>query len=169
MTTKMERDSPTISPLLAGCASAGFTTLLFQVIFCSPLLYVVEMHLNLARFKHSMFFLQPLDLLKTRMQERQGLKMWPEVITFYLFPFVSVLIPFCTKVRAIVGESGVSGLWAGVTPSLWRTVPGVGIYFLIFHKVGGCQVTRTTFSSFLDARRQEASRLQPPRHWWLEG
>ena len=74
------------------------------------------------------------------MQERQGLKMWPEVITFYLFPFVSVLIPFLTKVRAIVRESGVAGLWAGVTPSLWRTVPGVGIYFLIFHKVGWCQV-----------------------------
>ena len=132
MTTKMERDSPTISPLLAGCASAGFTTLLFQVIFCSPLLFVVEMQPN---SNTACFSLQPLDLLKTRVQERQGLKMWPEVITFYLFPLVSVLILLLTKVRAIVRESGVSGLWAGVTPSLWRTVPGVGIYFLIFHKV----------------------------------
>lgn len=86
-----------ISPLLAGCASAGVTTLLFQ----------------------------PLDLLKTRVQERGGLRVWPEV-------------------RAIIRESGVTGLWAGVTPSLWRTVPGVGIYFLLFHKAAGGKTLGTT-------------------------
>ena len=41
-------------------------------------------------------------------------------------------------------EGGVTGLWAGVTPSLWRTVPGVGIYFLLFHKAAGGKTLGTT-------------------------
>ena len=54
----------------------------------------------------------------------------------------NVFIPM--QVRAIVRESGVTGLWAGVTPSLWRTVPGVGIYFLLFHKAAGGKTLGTS-------------------------
>ena len=64
--------SPEVSPLVAGCASAGLTTLL----------------------------LQPLDLVKTRLQEDRGARV-------------------ATEVRAIVAEGGVRALWTGVTPSLW--------------------------------------------------
>ena len=28
---------------------------------------------------------------------------------------------------------GISGFWTGVTPSLWRTVPGIGLYFSCYH------------------------------------
>ena len=82
--------SPEVSPLVAGCASAGLTTLL----------------------------LQPLDLVKTRLQEDRGARV-------------------ATEVRAIVAEGGVRALWTGVTPSLWRTVPGVGLYFWLYHRLAG--------------------------------
>ena len=82
--------SPEVSPLVAGCASAGLTTLL----------------------------LQPLDLVKTRLQEDRGARV-------------------ATVVRAIVAEGGVRALWTGVTPSLWRTVPGVGLYFWLYHQLAG--------------------------------
>lgn len=62
----------------------------------------------------STLLLQPLDLVKTRLQQSKN----PRIIE---------------EVRVIVRENGVWGLWKGVTPSLWRTVPGVGLYFTVYH------------------------------------
>jgi len=54
--------------------------------------------------------LQPLELIKTRIQNSPKSTI-PE------------------EFRQVVRSNGIWGLWHGVTPSLWRTVPGMGIYF----------------------------------------
>ena len=36
-----------------------------------------------------------------------------------------------------MSTGGMRSLWVGVTPSLWRTVPGVGLYFTVFHGLAG--------------------------------
>jgi solute carrier family 25 protein 38 len=57
------------------------------------------------------FLLQPLDVVKTRAQVGTGHpKYWP-------------------LVRAIYAQHGLRGFWHGLTASLYRTVPGVGLYF----------------------------------------
>ena len=38
-------------------------------------------------------------------------------------------------VAEVVREERVRGLWRGVTPSVVRTVPGVGLYFSVLHTV----------------------------------
>ena len=58
--------------------------------------------------------LQPLDLIKTRIQQS---------------PHSSVL----AQARLVARSEGPLGFWTGVTPSLWRTVPGVGLYFTSVH------------------------------------
>lgn len=56
--------------------------------------------------------LQPLETLKTRRQ-----------VTPSPQPSYAALA------RRIIAERGPQGLWAGLTPALLRTVPGVGLYF----------------------------------------
>jgi len=66
----------------------------------------------------STLLFQPLDVVKTRLQVSgaggAGTRMSGEL-------------------RAIAGTQGLSGLWAGLRPSLYRTVPGVGLYFSSMH------------------------------------
>lgn len=62
----------------------------------------------------STVILQPLDLIKTRIQSsREG--------------------HYKPKILLVIGNvyhtGGILGFWKGVTPSLARTVPGVGLYF----------------------------------------
>ena len=69
MTTKME-----ISPLLAGCASAGFTTLLFQVIFLSSTLCIRNAtQFNLIQTQHVFLAAtrstEDKDARKTRLED----------------------------------------------------------------------------------------------------
>ena len=58
--------------------------------------------------------LQPLDLIKTRIQQSPHSSVWAQT-------------------RLVARSEGPLGLWTGVTPSLWRTVPGVGLYFTSVH------------------------------------
>eukprot|EP00090_Calanus_glacialis_P039040 TRINITY_DN67998_c0_g1_i1.p1 TRINITY_DN67998_c0_g1~~TRINITY_DN67998_c0_g1_i1.p1 ORF type:complete len:309 (-),score=98.17 TRINITY_DN67998_c0_g1_i1:75-1001(-) len=62
----------------------------------------------------STILLQPLDLIKTRLQQSPNSRIW-------------------TEVKHVVKVEGFSGFWTGVTPSLWRTVPGIGLYFSCYH------------------------------------
>jgi solute carrier family 25 protein 38 len=81
--------NPVIKSFLAGSASGTFSTLFFQ----------------------------PLDLVKTRLQQNLS----------HQQPRVGGAFSIA---RAVVGsERGVLALWTGFVPSITRTVPGVGIYF----------------------------------------
>merc|ERR1712088_1055267 len=39
----------------------------------------------------------------------------------------------CGEANAVMTGEGLRGLWRGVLPSLYRTVPGVGLYFSSMH------------------------------------
>merc|ERR1719436_2112606 len=39
----------------------------------------------------------------------------------------------CGEATAVMTAEGLRGLWRGVLPSLYRTVPGVGLYFSSMH------------------------------------
>ena len=61
--------------------------------------------------------LQPLDVIKTRMQRREvggGFSKRNSI------PFI---------VQRVVRHEGVAALWSGLVPTLYRTIPGVGLYF----------------------------------------
>ena len=62
----------------------------------------------------SSVLLQPFDLIKTRVQQ---------------CPSSS----FLQAARNIARTEGVLGFWTGVTPSLWRMVPGIGLHFACYH------------------------------------
>jgi len=62
----------------------------------------------------STVLLQPLDLLKTKIQSGGGGSMF-------------------SVTKAVVSQERLGGLWRGLVPSLARTVPGVGIYFASLH------------------------------------
>jgi len=64
----------------------------------------------------STVFLQPFDLLKTRMQQGDGIQMQRN----------TQLILGTT--REILRSEGLRGLWRGTIPSLIRNVPGVALY-----------------------------------------
>ncbi|GBE79071.1 Solute carrier family 25 member 38 homolog [Sparassis crispa] len=61
--------------------------------------------------------LQPLDLLKTRMQQVDG--------TFPRSHNAMIL----ETAREIFRTEGLRGLWRGTTPTLLRNIPGVALYF----------------------------------------
>ena len=61
----------------------------------------------------STILLQPLDLIKTRLQQAPHTGLY-------------------SVTRNIVRDEGVRAFWTGVTPSLWRTVPGVGLHFSFY-------------------------------------
>ena len=62
----------------------------------------------------STLLFQPLDLVKTRVQQTSGLSV-------------------ARVVEAVLQRDSVRGLWRGLVPSMARTVPGVGIYFSAMH------------------------------------
>jgi len=80
--------SPMVKSFLAGSLSGTCSTLLFQ----------------------------PLDLIKTKIQQVGGSKRSMLDVT-----------------RGVVACEKMPGLWRGVGPSLVKTVPGVGIYFSCMH------------------------------------
>ena len=62
----------------------------------------------------STVLLQPFDLIKTRIQQSPHSSVWAQT-------------------RLVAQTEGPLGLWRGVTPSLWRTVPGIGLHFASYH------------------------------------
>ncbi|XP_029178078.1 mitochondrial glycine transporter-like isoform X1 [Nylanderia fulva] len=90
---KINRDHPILKSFLAGSFSGTFSTILFQ----------------------------PLDLVKTRLQNR--------VNTSVESPRNGML----GTVANIIQKENVFGLWKGMTPSITRVIPGVGLYFSSLH------------------------------------
>ncbi|RKP14130.1 mitochondrial carrier domain-containing protein, partial [Piptocephalis cylindrospora] len=64
---------------------------------------------------------QPLDLLKTRLQQETN-------------PKGSVLVQLPRAYREVIKTYGVLGLWRGSLPSVMRTVPGAAMYFTLLGK-----------------------------------
>jgi len=65
----------------------------------------------------STLLFQPLDLVKTRVQQTG--------------PGTSLV----RVISSVVSQDSVRGLWRGLVPSLVRTVPGVGLYFSSMHQM----------------------------------
>lgn len=63
----------------------------------------------------STLLFQPLDVLKTRLQSS------------------AIRSSMRCEASAVMTADGLQGLWRGVLPSLYRTVPGVGLYFSSMH------------------------------------
>ncbi|KZC05617.1 PREDICTED: solute carrier family 25 member 38-like [Dufourea novaeangliae] len=69
----------------------------------------------------STILFQPLDLIKTRLQSRVNLHLdTPKSGTI-------------GTVIQIIKKENVFGLWRGITPSITRVIPGVGLYFSSLH------------------------------------
>ncbi|KAK0162214.1 hypothetical protein PV327_008567 [Microctonus hyperodae] len=69
----------------------------------------------------STILFQPLDLIKTRLQS--------SVNTHVSTP----RNPMLTTVIQIIKKENIFGLWKGMTPSITRVIPGVGLYFSTLH------------------------------------
>lgn len=71
---------------------------------------------------------QPLDLIKTRLQiqpiQLARMGTGPSLVALRLNADI-------TLIRSLIFKSNVVGMWKGLTPSLMRTVPGVGLYFTV--------------------------------------
>ncbi|EJD00817.1 mitochondrial carrier, partial [Fomitiporia mediterranea MF3/22] len=72
----------------------------------------------------STVLLQPFDLLKTRLQQRDGKVDIRYVIQRHHYDRTSVL----HVTRSVLASDGILGLWRGTVPSLFRNVPGVALY-----------------------------------------
>ncbi|XP_076293465.1 mitochondrial glycine transporter isoform X2 [Lasioglossum baleicum] len=69
----------------------------------------------------STILFQPLDLIKTRLQSR---------VNLHLDSQKSGTVG---TVIHIIQKENVFGLWRGITPSITRVIPGVGLYFSTLH------------------------------------
>ncbi len=123
----MDVTNPVVKSFLAGSFSGTCSTILFQ----------------------------PLDLVKTKIQ--QNAQLTPTVSTHHQCPYAHLNLNVVgyngsvNSVYAVNGNNGnyrpgifatlrivitndtVLGLWRGITPSITRTVPGVGLYFGSLH------------------------------------
>ncbi|XP_011497699.1 PREDICTED: solute carrier family 25 member 38-like isoform X2 [Ceratosolen solmsi marchali] len=80
---------PVLKSFLVGSFSGTFSTILFQ----------------------------PLDLIKTRLQNRVN-----NHVGYQRNSMVTTIV-------SIVQKENIFGLWRGITPSMTRVIPGVGLYF----------------------------------------
>jgi len=83
---------------------------------------------------------QPLDLVKTRIQQQGSKISLPsaQVVPAALpaaaaAATTSPSMGMFTVARQVLQTEHVAGLWRGILPSVTRTVPGVGIYFASLH------------------------------------
>ncbi|KAH8115791.1 mitochondrial carrier domain-containing protein [Phellopilus nigrolimitatus] len=81
----------------------------------------------------STVFLQPFDLLKTRLQQRDG--------HVDIRQRASVL----GVARNVITADGVAGLWRGTVPSLFRNVPGVALYMTSLSQVRAAMANTSYF------------------------
>ncbi|XP_041473171.1 mitochondrial glycine transporter B-like [Lytechinus variegatus] len=77
----------------------------------------------------SCILLQPLDLVKTRIQSARS------TLHRQSGPAKPCRKGLLATTVDVVKNERVFGLWQGLTPSLARTVPGVGLYFLSLHTI----------------------------------
>lgn len=83
----------------------------------------------------STILLQPLDLVKTRIQQAANLQLAAQAETTTT---TALMVPttkptIYSTMRVVIATENVAGLWKGMTPSITRTVPGVGLYFASLH------------------------------------
>jgi len=99
--SKMDIANPVIKAFLAGSFSGTCSTVLFQ----------------------------PLDLVKTRIQnhQTQGITHNGSTATLNTKPGMFQIA------RHVLATERLPGLWRGIMPSITRTVPGVGLYFGSLH------------------------------------
>lgn len=91
----------------------------------------------------SVLILQPLDLIKTRIQQPSSQVLRPAKTP--ASPATATtgtrstgrLAPpsIWATTKQVIKADGVSGLWRGTTPTLYRNVPGVSMYFLTLSKL----------------------------------
>lgn len=81
----------------------------------------------------STLMFQPLDLVKTRMQARSLLA--PAMAPIYLTTSGAAIQPvgMVSTISTVVQKETIVGLWKGISPSLHRCVPSIGIYFTSLH------------------------------------
>jgi len=80
----------------------------------------------------STILLQPLDLVKTRIQQAANLEL-AEATTAAVLNTATSKPTIYSTMRVVIATENVAGLWKGMTPSITRTVPGVGLYFASLH------------------------------------
>ncbi|XP_015781294.1 mitochondrial glycine transporter [Tetranychus urticae] len=76
----------------------------------------------------STLLFQPLDLLKTRMQNIEYLANSSSPVAMHRMRMVSTFTD-------VVRTESIIGLWKGTVPSLLRCIPGVGLYFASLHQL----------------------------------
>jgi len=96
----------------------------------------------------SCFLFQPLDLVKTMLQAPQNLALPVHHVVVdgklapkHTFSQRSIF----AMLHQVVRQDSVLGLWKGLTPSLCRTVPGVGMYFCTLHTMKSVLKNDPTF------------------------
>jgi len=100
--SKMDMTNPVMKAFLAGSFSGTCSTVLFQ----------------------------PLDLVKTRIQNHQNHVTNNDAssaVTLNKKPGMFQIV------RQVLATERLPGLWRGIAPSITRTVPGVGLYFGSLH------------------------------------
>ncbi|OXA55260.1 mitochondrial glycine transporter A [Folsomia candida] len=80
---------------------------------------------------------QPLDLLKTRLQQAPSPAQLRSFSPTVPFSAATTPISMVSIVSQILRNENLFSLWRGMTPSLTRCVPGVGLYFATIHGLKG--------------------------------
>jgi solute carrier family 25 protein 38 len=94
---------------------------------------------------------QPLDLIKTKLQsssQKHDLKAKTHhvVVNGKLNPkHTFSQRSMYALLNQVIRQDSVFGLWKGLTPSLYRTVPGVGMYFCTLHTMKSVFNNEPTF------------------------
>jgi len=82
----------------------------------------------------STILFQPLDLVKTRIQQNhQTSTMLVSTTADHSLTCTAARPSIFSTLRIVIANESVIGLWKGITPSITRTVPGVGLYFSSLH------------------------------------
>ncbi|KAI8094788.1 solute carrier family 25 member 38 [Thamnidium elegans] len=111
--------------------------------------------------------LQPLDLIKTRLQQQRqdhlaflkeakskGLLVSPQKSNIY------------STVKDIVSNNGYSGLWRGTVPTIMRNVPGSALYFFALSEVRMILAnTRSTWQPLLNKAGIDGKTTAEHQRW----
>ncbi|KAI0295381.1 mitochondrial carrier [Multifurca ochricompacta] len=97
----------------------------------------------------SSLFLQPFDLIKTRLQQGD-----PSLKTTQAGTIRSIT-------RAIVSSSGVFGLWRGTSATLIRNVPGISFYMTGLNQVRGFMSVSPLFATVRKRDSEKHSSVLP--------
>jgi len=78
---------------------------------------------------------QPLDVLRTR-QQQAFLKDLSTATNAVGKPIQRSSVSVPALARDIVSKEGLRALWSGTGPTLYRVIPGAGLYFYFLHMLG---------------------------------